>query len=151
MIVCMFAKARPMAAGLVLACAAAACGGGYDATGPVGGPLASGNDAANSVQDGRTLFSLYDYGHNPGQVTIPVGTVVEWRNVGATSHSVSNYSTHPQAATWDDALVDPGETFEFAIDVDRTMGGGPGQKQVMGHAFAGTRFTVNFEGLTVRR
>ena len=41
---------------------------------------------------------------------------------------------------------DPGETFEFAIDVDRTMGGGPGQKQVMGHAFAGTRFTVNFEG-----
>jgi len=103
------------AKGLVLACLLAACGD-YAPTGPQGGPPAGGGGADETVLDGRSVINLYDNEPSPGQITIPAGTVVEWRNLGANNHSVSNYSTHPQDDTWDDALVQPGAEFVHVFD-----------------------------------
>jgi plastocyanin len=100
-------------AGLLLVLSAC---GEYSPTGPQGGLLAGGEGADDTVLDGRAVNRLYDNTPSPGQITIPAGTVVEWRNLGANSHSVSNYSTHPQAETWDDALVEPRGEFVHVFD-----------------------------------
>lgn len=85
---------------------------GYGPTGPQGEGVAGGGGGSDDpAVGGRTLIRLYDNLPSPGQITIPAGTVVEWRNLGANDHSVSNYSTHPQADTWEDALVEPGAEF----------------------------------------
>ncbi|MEQ1858039.1 MAG: cupredoxin domain-containing protein [Longimicrobiales bacterium] len=111
--ICAHRRAGPN--GLVLAFVLAACGG-YAPTGPQGGPLEGGGAPGESPSNGPVLIRLYDNEPSPGQVTIPAGTAVEWRNLGANSHSVSNYSTHPQEETWEDALVAPGGEFSHVFD-----------------------------------
>jgi hypothetical protein len=64
---------------------------------------------------------------------------------GTVSSSLSDDLTR-LTLDFTDADFAPGEVFEFTIDVDRTLGSGPGQKLVMGHMFAGTIFTVTFDG-----
>jgi hypothetical protein len=96
------------ALGLVVALAAC---GDFAPTGPQGGPLVDRDGPDDPVLDGYSLVRLYDNAPSPGQITIPAGTVVEWRNAGANAHSVSNYSTHPQAETWEDVVVEPGGEF----------------------------------------
>jgi hypothetical protein len=107
---------RARVKGLVLACLLAACGD-YAPTAPRGGPPTTGGGGPDDVvQGGRSLIRLYDNEPSPGQITIPAGTVVEWRNFGANDHTVSNYSTHPQEETWEDALVEPGAEFMHVFD-----------------------------------
>jgi len=77
--------------------------------------LTPGDGDDDTVVDGRSIIRLYDNTPSPGQITIPAGTVVRWRNVGANEHSVSNYSTHPQAETWEDVLVEPGAEFDHVF------------------------------------
>ena len=84
-------------------------------------------------------FDVDGFSPNPGSpfeivTSVPGGTV---------STSLSDGLT---LLTLDFTDFDPGEMFEFTIDVDRTMGLGVGQKQVMGSAFAGTTFNVTFDG-----
>ena len=117
-----FANARAMAAGLLLAFATAACGAAYEVTGPQGNLVETNAGADNSVQQERPVIRMYDFSASPGGMTIPAGTAVEWKNVSAQTHSVSNYSTHPQAATWEDALLQPGGEFSHLFSVPGEYG-----------------------------
>ena len=109
----MVARMGSRAAGLLLACIIAGCEA-YAPTGLRGG-LVEGDPTA-SVDENSSLILLYDYGISSGGITIPAGTAVEWRNVSSTAHTVSNYSTHPNAEAWDDALVGPGGDFMHIFD-----------------------------------
>ena len=104
----MVARMGSRAAGLFLLCIISACEP-YAPTGLQGGLVES--DPATSADADRPLILLYDYGISSGGITIPAGTAVEWRNVSSTAHTVSNYSTHPNADAWEDALVGPGGDF----------------------------------------
>ena len=119
MFVRMFEKARPLVAGVVFAAASAACEP-YEVTGPQGNLVANGGDTV--VQPERSVIRMYDFSASPGGMTIPAGTAVEWINVSAQTHSVSNYSTHPQSATWDDALLGPGGEFSHVFSVPGEYG-----------------------------
>lgn len=122
MFVRMFEKARPLAAGLVLAFATAACGAAYEVTGPRGNLVDTNGGADNSVHQERAVIRMYDFSATPGGMTIPAGTAVEWKNVSSQTHSVSNYSTHPQAVTWEDALLQPGGEFSHVFSVPGEYG-----------------------------
>jgi plastocyanin len=113
MIVAVFERARLLAAGLALALAAAGCGA-YEATGLRGDPIDT-DGADTSVNEVRPVILMYDFSASPGGMTIPAGTAVEWKNVSAQTHSVSNYSTHPQEETWEDALLGPGGEFSHVF------------------------------------
>lgn len=110
----MFVGIRVGAKVVAAVCVFAACGE-YAPTGPQGGPL-SGGGGANSLHDDSPVILLYDYGVSTGGVTIPVGTAVEWKNASGLTHSVSNYSIHPQAAVWEDTLLPPGGEFSYLFD-----------------------------------
>jgi plastocyanin len=60
-------------------------------------------------QQASPVVRLYDNIPEPSQLIIPAGTRVEWRNFGANNHTVTNYSQGYDE--WDDALVEPGESF----------------------------------------
>jgi len=109
----MFGGGKLGLVGLVLVLSAC---GEYAPTGPQGGLVTGGGGGDDTVVGGRSVISLYDNEPSPGQITIPAGTVVEWRNMGANDHSVSNYSTHPSAETWEDVLVKPGAEFVHVFD-----------------------------------
>ena len=113
MIVSMFEKAPPLTAGLVLALAVAGCSS-YEATGPRGDPI-DWEGVDTSLLEERPVFRMYDFSASPGGLTIAAGTAVEWKNMSSQTHSVSNYSTHPQAATWQDALLEPGGDFSHVF------------------------------------
>jgi plastocyanin len=55
------------------------------------------------------LIRLYDNLPSPGQIIVPTGTRVEWKNMGANDHTVTNYSQGYDE--WDDVLVKPGQNF----------------------------------------
>ena len=109
----MVARMGSRAAALFLAGFVAGCEP-YAPTGLQGGLVE--NDPAASALGDPSLILLYDYGISTGGITIPAGTAVEWRNVSSTAHTVSNYSTHPNADAWDDALVGPGGEFTHVFD-----------------------------------
>jgi plastocyanin len=99
----LFVWTKPGAAGLVLACVLAACGGGdLDPTGPSYQPTS--DDDGN----GRVVIHLMDNVPAPGHVEIRFGEVVEWKNTGINDHSVSTYGTPDE---WKDTLLKPGERF----------------------------------------
>ena len=120
MFVRVFEKAQTVAVAVALASATAACGA-YEATGPQGN-LVTTDGADTSVQADRSVIRMYDFSASPGGMTIPAGTAVEWINVSAQTHSVSNYSTHPQSATWDDVLLGPGGEFSHVFSVPGEYG-----------------------------
>jgi hypothetical protein len=66
-------------------------------------------ETAAGGQRQRSLFLLYDNIPAPGQLTVEVGARVEWMNMGANNHTVSNYSQGYDE--WEDTLVEPGENF----------------------------------------
>jgi plastocyanin len=120
MIVSVFDRARPLAAALALAFATTGCGA-YEATGPRGNPINT-DCADTSVNEDRPVILMYDFSASPGGMTIPAGTAVEWKNVSSQTHSVSNYSTHPQEDTWEDALLGPGGEFSHVFSVPGEYG-----------------------------
>lgn len=90
-------------AGLALACAMAACGGGdLDPTGPAYLPSSDDDDYE------RVVISLMDNTPVPGHLEIQYGEVVEWKNTGVNDHSVSTYGTPDE---WEDTLLEPGQSF----------------------------------------
>jgi plastocyanin len=113
MSVSVFDGARPLAVGLALVLAAAGCGA-YEATGLRGDPIDT-DGADPSVNEDRPVIRMYDSSAAPGGLTITAGTAVEWKNVSSQTHSVSNYSTHPQEDTWEDALLGPGGEFSHVF------------------------------------
>jgi plastocyanin len=118
MMVSVLGKARPLVTGIALA--AAGCGA-YEATGPRGDPITT-DGVDTSVNADRALIRMYDFSASPGGMTIPAGTAVEWQNVSSQTHSVSNYSTHPQEDTWEDALLQPGGEFSHVFSVPGEYG-----------------------------
>jgi hypothetical protein len=73
-------------------------------------------DAAevSAVERPRPLIRLYDNSPSPSQIRVRAGTLVEWRNMGSNSHTVTNYSQGYDE--WDDAMVDPGEHFVHVFE-----------------------------------
>jgi plastocyanin len=115
-------KARPGANGLALALALVLVGcTAYEVTGPRGDPIDT-SGADPSVYEQQPVILMYDFSASPGGMTIPAGTAVEWKNVSSQTHSVSNYSTHPQEDTWEDALLQPGGEFSHLFSVPGEYG-----------------------------
>jgi plastocyanin len=100
----MFGWNRTLAAGLALVGILCACGGEDPLpTGPIDDEPATGDQAQS------TLIRLYDNLPAPSQITVEAGTLVEWKNMGANDHTVTNYSQGYEE--WVDHLVEPGEAF----------------------------------------
>jgi plastocyanin len=84
------------------------CGGGT-ATATVLATATS--PGASPTPGGIVDVAARDNFFDPAQITVPVGTTVRWRNLGANQHTTTSDS-----GVWDSGVLNPGQEFSFTFN-----------------------------------
>lgn len=78
-------------------------GGGGSAGGNSGGGISIGDD---SGMGGSGDVVIVDFAFQPGSIAVPTGTMVTWRNTGATPHTATAFN-----GAFDSGTLNPGGSF----------------------------------------
>ncbi|HHC09150.1 MAG TPA: hypothetical protein ENK55_10610 [Actinobacteria bacterium] len=93
----------------------AACSGGSEPTTTAGSPT---SEATSTPSAGEgTTISIEDFAFHPADLTVPVGTTIEWRNdEGGVAHTATS-----DEGTWDSGTLQPGDTYALTLDTPGTF------------------------------
>jgi plastocyanin len=85
------------------------CGGDGTAGSGTTGATEGGSDATTS----EIVVRIFDFGFDPAELTVPVGTTVIWANTGAVQHTT--VARVEGEVVWDSNIMEPGDTFSFTF------------------------------------
>jgi plastocyanin len=88
--------------------------GAVAAPGACGAPRTPLASPASGTAADRVAVKIYDFGFDPPQITIKVGTTVTWTNTGAVEHT--SVSFRKGKKTWDSNILEPGASFSYTFD-----------------------------------
>lgn len=128
-------RARALLLGALLVAGPVACGGGDGANGAAeeagGSPSATATTEVAGEEDGSGVpgeVEIVDFDFSPGEITVPVGTTVTWRNADEAIHSVADRALGvesedlAQGGAFEHTYTEPG-TFPYVCGIHNYMEG----------------------------
>jgi plastocyanin len=82
----------------------------------LGEEMGEGEPEAGAVEAGENQVVMQNTTFEPGEITVPVGTIVTWRNEDIVPHTVTAGTRDNPTGEFESGILNEGQTFEYTFD-----------------------------------